>query len=130
MRIGKKEAKALADHIDRLKSTAHVVDMMGTELAGILTGVTLRINMAIRDHNAARAAAAVFVSEVHDTLEEEYDEKSDKWKEGDAGSAAAEMVSAWDDVDLDPLDLVHVLMPDLPKPDFKKLEELPDESDQ
>lgn len=84
------------------------------KLVAQLTESRDALNQAIREFNAAvvqlhsdlapkvdAVNAAIenvngFVMEVHSDLESYYDDKSDNWKEGDAGSAYYDWMSAWD----------------------------------
>lgn len=46
--------------------------------------------------NAAQTEANEFLQEVHEEMESFYEERSDKWKEGDAGSAYEDWKSSWE----------------------------------
>lgn len=42
-----------------------------------------------------------FIEETHGTLDEYYDSKSEKWQEGETGEQFYEWVQAWEDIELD-----------------------------
>lgn len=70
--------------------------------------------------------AEAFRSEIASRLQEEFDEHSEAWQEGDRGSEAQEMIDAWDGADFSdpPLDNLA----DLELEDYvQTLEDLPTE---
>ena len=81
----------------------------------------------------AQRAAVKFVETVASGLRDEYDEKSDRWKEGDAGQAAEQFVNSWEYLTEDEPDFVRldkIMDPHPPEPDrfLAALGELPEES--
>ena len=93
------------------------------KLATDLTEARDSLNQAIREYNrrvkdlhasllmyrvakvnTAAKACNAFVSDVHDEQESYYEDRSDNWREGDAGSAYEEWKNSWE-VNLDELEL-------------------------
>lgn len=74
-----------------------------------------KVNKAIGSYNAEAAHVAEFVAAVAGRLQDEYEGKSERWQEGDAGQQAREMVDSWDDAGVEPLEEVCVVMPDPPR---------------
>ena len=62
---------------------------------------------AVDAYNEAVAAANEFAQEVHFEQEGYYDERSDNWRDGDAGSAYSDWMSEWE-VELEPIELDDV----------------------
>lgn len=60
---------------------------------------------AVTDYNGALSDARDFVERVKDEFTSEYDEKSEKWQEGDKGTAAREWIDSFDNVELDDAEL-------------------------
>jgi len=76
--------------------------------------------------------AKTFCEEVGDKFRETYDGKSEKWQESDAGSAAVDFVTSWEDVSLD--DMEHPEAPKLelsgdPEDAAQTLDDLPDQAE-
>ena len=55
-------------------------------------------------YNTTIAECEEFRSNVADRLRDEFDDKSEKWQESDAGSDADEFASTWEDLALDEYD--------------------------
>jgi hypothetical protein len=67
-------------------------------------------------YNQALAELRSFVNDVASNRRDEFDEKSDAWKEGDSGSAADEWISTWENADLEEVTLTY---PDQLQLDFE-----------
>jgi chromosome segregation ATPase len=63
------------------------------------------IDKAVADYNEAVEEAKGFAEEIANRVEGEYDEKSEKWQEGEKGQAAAELRDAWQTIDMEPIEL-------------------------
>lgn len=50
----------------------------------------------IAAYNTILAEANTFMDEVKERLQGDFDDKSEKWQEGDAGVAASEMIADWE----------------------------------
>ena len=77
---------------------------------------------ALDEYEGLRTAVTDYVAQVAEDLRAEWDDKSDKWKESDAGQAADEFVSSWESVSVDDPEC-----PDIPDSDplDDALDELP-----
>lgn len=128
-RLTKTQSKELAAHAARLKEGRKIVDEEFEAVARGATNAFLRVNARIEVFNADVAAVRKFVEEIADGFADDYEEKSDNWKEGDAGQAASDFVDAWKDAAdlLDDVDGVSFLEPDGPTFGKVNLEELPEE---
>jgi hypothetical protein len=54
------------------------------------------VNNAVDKYNDAIYATAAFCEDIAASYQAEWDEKSEKWQEGDAGDAAANWISQWE----------------------------------
>lgn len=70
-------------------------------LVDTLTAARLDVEDALARYNLALAEADVFRSEIADQFQNEYDDKSEKWQESDAGSAASDLIDEWSNVDFE-----------------------------
>jgi|SRR6185503_2787035 len=72
------------------------------------------LNAKLGDYRTAIEEATRVSEEIGNRLREEWDGKSEKWQESDAGTSANEMVEQWENVqfdeveDLDPPDIEEV----------------------
>jgi hypothetical protein len=65
------------------------------------------VDSALATYNAALAEFRSFVEGVATSRRDEYDEKSDGWKEGDNGSTAEEWISTWEGADLEDAEIKY-----------------------
>jgi hypothetical protein len=64
------------------------------------------LEKAIESFNEAAQAAKAFAEDIARERREEYDGKSDRWREGDAASSIDSWITEWEQVELD--DVEHV----------------------
>ena len=65
------------------------------EFVESLNSSQLSIQAALDAYNALVTDAAEFVTSTADRLQEDFDEKSEKWQQCDAGLSASDLISAW-----------------------------------
>jgi len=87
------------------------------QLLADLQRVTTALEDATNDYNTVVDDIDTYVSSVRDRLQEEFDEKSEKWQEGDKGSAASTLIEEWSSMDVG-----HV---EVDLPIYEALENLP-----
>ena len=96
------------------------------------TGIdTLRtdIEQAVADYNEVVAEAKGFADDIASQAENEIDEKSDAWREGERGQAAEEWQGEWANLDLDEIEVDIPDPIDFDEPDHgSALEEAPEEA--
>lgn len=127
MRISKQQARALAEHSAALARSRSDVSAEWEWFVANIGIAEAALGRAIRRHNDAVAAARQFVAAVAEDLRDQYDGKSEKWQESEAGQAADAMVTEWEDAALEDVAPVRVLLPD--PPHFEEGLNLPEESD-
>lgn len=81
-----------------------------------------RVNEKIREYNQLLENARSFVANRVTEFQEAYDEKSEKWQEGDAGTAAQELINEWESYS--PEDLEEVSGAEIETPDFEAADNL------
>lgn len=64
-----------------------------------------KLEAAKIDFNEAVEAARSFAEDIASERREDYDGHSEKWQEGDNGTAAGEWVTSWEEAELDDLEL-------------------------
>jgi hypothetical protein len=88
------------------------------------------VDKAVADYNEVVGEAKSFAEEIANRSEGEYDEKSEKWQEGEKGQAAAEFRDAWQTIDMEEIELAWPEELAIEDPDHApELAELPTEAD-
>lgn len=87
MKLTKQELKTRDEHVEAL-STAEKIFFD-----------------AANAYNKILTEADAFIGEVRDRLQSEFDDKSEKWQELDAGVSAQEMIKEWDDLTFNDVEL-------------------------
>lgn len=127
MKISNAQASRLETLRNRLASTKGNAGRLFDDLQRVIKTAENNLAAAIDLYNSAAREAEDFVKDVAQKFEDEFDDKSDKWKESEAGEAAREFIDEWLGADLDQVKAPRVLMPDAP--DFGDYElALPEES--
>lgn len=86
------------------------------------------VEAAIAHYNEVLAKANSFCEQVCMRGEEEYEEKTEKWQESDAGESAQEWLSEWEQIDMDEIEIEWPDELDMPDTTHSgELEALPDE---
>jgi hypothetical protein len=70
--------------------------------------MTLRapIETLLAEYNEKLEEARGFAEDIATTAEGAFDDKSEKWQEGDKGQAVAEWKDAWTSIELEPMEIV------------------------
>lgn len=131
MRISKTTANELRMHRAAVRACVTEIDREIALVPNRLREAVADLNRLLVNYVAAANAANKFVESTGSDLRDDFDNKSDRWKESDAGIAADEMISAWEQgISYDAIP-VMVLEPDFPTPSIsvEELDELPEESE-
>ena len=94
----------IKDRDELVQAAQYKLDNLNTEIARFNEAVTEaweELEEALGEYNGALTDARDFVERVKDEFETQYGEKSDKWQEGDRGTAAREWIDSFDNIELD-----------------------------
>jgi hypothetical protein len=81
---------------------------------------------AIDEYNGVVQDVVTYRDEIAQEMEDYYEERSERWQEGDAGQAYTNWMEAWTEVELDELEQVE--LPDEPEmPHADLIDDLPDQ---
>ena len=84
------------------------------------------VEAALAAYNDALAEAQGFVEDIASTAQGEFGDKSEKWQEGEKAEEANEWIGAWNEIDLEAIDLVYAEEIETPDLDHaSELEALP-----
>jgi hypothetical protein len=129
-KISKQERAQLDDFAARL--TKEHADLAGVleEQGAIIEAAYERINGAIDTYNGALADAHSFLEDVSSQAQSDYDDKSDRWREGEKGESVREWIDTLDNV-VTELEEIEQLTFDTPSVDItdhaELLEQIEDE---
>ena len=98
--ITERESNAVA-----LEEARAILDTAREKFNNDLESMRLVMQDAVDGYNGRLADAREFRDDLVGRFEDEINDKSDKWQEGDAGNAAAELVQAWQALELDDIEV-------------------------
>ena len=90
---------------DQQKFRDDLVKRLDDALIGVNNAVE-KANAAIDEYNVIVADVESYRDEIVSEMETYFDERSDKWQEGDAGSAYSEWKGEWENLDCSAIDQV------------------------
>jgi hypothetical protein len=111
-KLTKGERASLTDHIETLQEKLLAIREAEEARSMALASLDETVQTVITDYNGALADAKTFVEETAERLRGEYDEKTERWQEGDKGSAANEFIEQWESVDMEDIDESQTVAPD------------------
>ena len=123
------EEKERSEHQKKL-ADAHTALMDAHMTANrLISEATGDFNLAIQKYNEVLEDAEKFRETVESRLQSEFDDKSDKWKEGDDAGGAQEMIDKWGE-ESEELEEVESPELSLDEPDdYAQYEDLPSEAE-
>jgi hypothetical protein len=130
VRLSKKQEKEREELVRRLAEAGKLVDYRFSELLSKLKAAPEDLNEAIRNYNLVLLEAGSFVQAIGEDFRAAFDEKSERWQEGEAGQEAESFISEWESFEGSNIPEVAIIDPELEeKPcHAKALEDLPNES--
>lgn len=113
IRLTREEVKEQARLAAALREHEQAVDVQFAALLMALKAVTGPLNIAIRARNLLAKEAAAFAERVHERMRDEFEEKSERWQESDAGQEASGLIEEWDGVDIPEVEEVQIVEPEI-----------------
>lgn len=131
MKLTKSERALLGVHVEHLRKSEVEVQRHFASLLRMLVTVVGPVNDVITTYNLAAKNAREFVEEIASRARDTFDEKSERWQEGDAGQALNSFAEDWEAINLDPLPKIVIIAPELEGDlcQSERLSKLPDETD-
>lgn len=122
-KFSKDDSKRIADLIHRLGEQRDVIEALWEPLTELID----KINGEIDAYNEIITEANGVVEDIASEAESAYDEKSEKWQEGDRGQAVYEWFSELQNAQMEEVEQIEV--PEQPTLDHDgTLENLPEEA--
>lgn len=127
-RLSKAQRTELANYQRALR---HEREQIATEFARAMDTIREAIGdlneSCIAVHNETVEKASAFVESVAEEFRDQYDERSERWQESEAGQAALAFVEEWENADVETVESVRFATPD--NPFFNESLNLPEESE-
>lgn len=111
-KLTKTEEEQRSAIVEKLRLEASKLEDSVCEFNEALSVARDRLDVARQAYNSILEEARTFVGEVQGRLTDEYDEKSDKWKEGERGTEVEAWIEEWTDATGDTFADVEFDMPD------------------
>lgn len=128
-KLSKAQEREKGDHADAIRDKEEALNKAIEEYNTKLEELKGPVEKAVEEMNAAITAANEWAANIASDMETYYDERSEKWQEGDRGSA----YSSWKENFGTELDEVEIEFPDaleeVSTGHPEALEELPDNPD-
>ncbi len=130
MRLSKTQEKARAELVIELAAAEKLVRYRFSELLSFCRHASDDVNEAIRAYNLTLLKAEAFATALAEDFRSDFDDKSERWQESDAGQEASNFVEEWEGFEGSALPEIAILEPELEeKPcHAEALERLPSES--
>src|SRR5262249_45903010 len=122
-------AKNTARRDEAVKALNEAAEALRNTIAEINAAIEEKVNPAIEAYNEALMAATEFRDEIVSDMETYADERSDKWREGDAGSNYESWKGEWEGIDLGELNAIE----EIEEPDLshaESIEQLPEQPEE
>lgn len=130
--LTKKQIEERLDLIGKLAAQkAKVEDAVSTVNEMFDSAVANTLIPEIDKYNALLTEVKAFTESVSEEARNKYDEKSEKWQESEAGQAAYEFISSWEQISFTE-EIEHPAAPEIEvelEDDSTTLEELPEQAE-
>jgi archaellum component FlaC len=104
-KLSKQELATRDEHVAKLEKAWAEIDQAVSTYNEQVEGFKTDVEKAVSNYNEVVVEAKGFAEEVANRFESEYDERSEKWQEGEKGQAAAELRDAWQAIDMEEISL-------------------------
>jgi hypothetical protein len=128
-RLSKDELKTRDEHASKLGRLATEIETAMEAYNSATEAPRAEVEKAIEVYNEAASEARDFVEGVAARIQEEMDERSDRWREGDKGEAAAAWLSEWEALSINDIEIELPQGLNFEDPDHAgQLEQAPEEA--
>lgn len=91
--------------INTLRITSEAVGDAVEDFNDAMATAGEKLQEAVAAYNEALETAREFASDIANQANEDFNDKSEKWQEGERGEAANEWIRAWDNLDMGELEI-------------------------
>jgi hypothetical protein len=130
VKLSKAQEKARAELVIELAAAEKLVRYRFSELLSFCRHACDDVNEAIKAYNLTLLKAEAFATALAEDFRSDFDDKSERWQESEAGQEAVSFIEEWESFDGSALPEVAILEPELEeKPcHAEALDSLPNES--
>lgn len=113
MKLSKAQEKARAELVIELAAAEKLVRYRFAELLSFCRRASDDVNEAIRAYNISLLKAEAFATAIAEDFRSDYEDKSERWQEGEAGQQANDFIEEWEGFEGSKLPEVAILEPEL-----------------
>jgi len=124
-KFSKAQAQAVSDAIDACGEAATALEKAVSNYNTEMESLKTAVSDAVETYNEKVGLLKGVYEEIGSEARDYYDERSEKWQEGDAGATYLEWVEALENPDLDEIDFTEPDEIDIDVPDFSSMDGLP-----
>lgn len=111
-KLTKTEEEQRSAIVEKLRAEAAYLEDAVSDFNAAIIVARQKLDVTRQAYNSILEEARTFVGEVQGRLTDEYDEKSDKWKEGERGTEVEAWIEEWTEAAGDTFSDVEFDMPD------------------
>lgn len=100
-KLSKGDQQRRDDYVAELHKRAGKVQDAVTEYNSAVEAAKAAVESALAEYNETLAEAKGFAEDIVSQAEGEFDDKSERWQEGERGEQAREWIDAWTEVDFE-----------------------------
>jgi type I site-specific restriction endonuclease len=128
-KLTKQEESQRTEFLERVTAAVNELTTAREEAKEAINEAVAKLNETIGKYNNLREEVEAFRDEVVARLQEEYDNKSEKWQESERAASALNLISEWESLDVEELNEQDELELDDTEPDLaSSLETLPSDA--
>lgn len=109
-KLTKAELAKRDDLVAALEIASGVLSDAVDEFNASLAASREKLEAIVNDYNETLSKARDFVEDIAQSRRDEWNDKSERWQEGEAGQNASAFVDAWEGIELDDIEI------DFPEP--------------
>jgi exonuclease VII small subunit len=111
-KLGKTETAQRDEIATRIEQAREKLDAAVTAFNDAMLAARETLQTEIDEYNVVLADAKAFADDVAQNWENDFEEKSERWQDGETGEAVRAMIEAWQSIDLEAIDI------DMPDPEI------------
>ncbi len=107
-KLTKDESSQRGDLVAKLEEAESEIDEAIKAANEAIDALLIPLNEKITAYNEVLTETKDYIETVTSRWQEEFEEKSEKWQEGEKGVAASAMITAWTDLDFEELEELEI----------------------
>jgi uncharacterized protein YukE len=126
-KLNKEQLKAKNDYSKKVIDNFTKLEKAIADFNAKVAEAFMEVSVAVDDYNGVVEEANGWLADLQSEMQSYADEKSDKWREGDAGQAYESWMSEYEGAELNAVEISEPEALDTPDDETAKLADLPEE---